>query len=138
MYLIYETATGEPRMELSSSVLAEANLESGEAYIDLTNKAVDTSQILIIGGQVVPKERPQFDPVSYARHLRSGFLADSDWTQVTDTPLPEEVKQEWARYRQALRDFPAMIAAIAENEESARNVGSEHQVEDLLPNPPVD
>jgi hypothetical protein len=33
-------------------------------------------------------------------------LSDSDWTQISDTPLSQEQKQEWADYRQALRDLP--------------------------------
>lgn len=34
---------------------------------------------------------------------RSAFLSSSDWTQLPDVPL--ETKEEWATYRQALRDI---------------------------------
>lgn len=37
------------------------------------------------------------------REKRDLLLAQSDWTQVADTPVD---KQEWATYRQALRDLP--------------------------------
>ena len=49
------------------------------------------------------------------RTQRNQMLSDSDWTQVDDTPLTNTAKQEWAIYRQALRDitkqdgFPASI-----------------------------
>lgn len=136
MYLIYEVETGEPRIEVSSMTLAEANLGEGEAYIELENEDIDTDRILVLSGQIVPKEKPAFDPVRFARHVRSGFLADTDWTQVTDNSLSGEIRQAWASYRQELRDFPAKIAAIAADEELAGNVSTMHQVEELLPTPP--
>ena len=136
MYLIYEIATGEPRMGVSSAGLAEANLNDGEAYIDLSEETVDPGKILIVDGQVVPKEPRVFNPVRFARHLRAGFLTDTDWTQVTDNSLPTEMRQAWVTYRQELRDFPATIAAIAANEELAGNVNTRIKVEELLPTPP--
>jgi hypothetical protein len=41
------------------------------------------------------------------RKHRNRLLAQSDWTQTTDSPLTDAKKQEWATYRQALRDHPA-------------------------------
>ena len=35
---------------------------------------------------------------------RNRLLAESDWTQLPDTPID---RQAWANYRQPLRDFPA-------------------------------
>lgn len=37
------------------------------------------------------------------RSERNKLLADSDWTQVIDSPVN---RQAWAEYRQALRDLP--------------------------------
>lgn len=37
------------------------------------------------------------------RKLRNDLLKDSDWTQVLDAPIN---KDEWATYRQQLRDIP--------------------------------
>lgn len=39
------------------------------------------------------------------REERNRLLAESDWTQFTDSPLTSEQKAEWATYRQALRDI---------------------------------
>ena len=41
------------------------------------------------------------------RTLRDGMLKDSDWTQFVDSPLSDEKKNEWAVYRQLLRDIPS-------------------------------
>jgi hypothetical protein len=37
------------------------------------------------------------------RATRDQLLADSDWTQMNDSPLTNEVKTAWATYRQELR-----------------------------------
>jgi hypothetical protein len=41
------------------------------------------------------------------RTKRNFLLAESDWTQSTDTQLSDEDKASWATYRQELRDLPA-------------------------------
>ena len=38
---------------------------------------------------------------------RDEKLAESDWTQVPDSPLSDSKKTEWQTYRQALRDIPS-------------------------------
>ena len=43
------------------------------------------------------------------RIQRNGLLFTSDWTQFTDVNLSN--KQEWATYRQALRDIPQNVGA---------------------------
>ena len=39
------------------------------------------------------------------RMKRDTLLAQSDWTQMPDSPLSEETKAAWATYRQGLRDI---------------------------------
>lgn len=41
------------------------------------------------------------------RQERNKSLLNSDWTQLPDSPLTEAERQEWATYRQALRDLPS-------------------------------
>ena len=43
------------------------------------------------------------------RNERDYLLKQSDWTQMPDSPLTEEKKQEWQTYRQALRDLPQTV-----------------------------
>lgn len=38
------------------------------------------------------------------RIIRDRLLVESDWTQLPDAPVD---RAAWAKYRQALRDFPA-------------------------------
>jgi len=40
------------------------------------------------------------------RAERNALISECDWTQLDDTPLTESKKQEWATYRQELRDIP--------------------------------
>ena len=39
------------------------------------------------------------------RYNRDRLLADSDWTQLADSPLSSSKKTEWVTYRQSLRDL---------------------------------
>ena len=39
------------------------------------------------------------------RNARNKLLAESDWTQLEDSPVDKEA---WANYRQELRDAPAV------------------------------
>ncbi len=39
------------------------------------------------------------------RQRRNKLLADTDWTQMPDSPLSDEEKPLWAKHRAALRDI---------------------------------
>lgn len=43
---------------------------------------------------------------NFIDHVRKYLLSESDWTQLPDSPLSLEKKQQWANYRQTLRDMP--------------------------------
>ena len=47
----------------------------------------------------------QNDILENLRTARNSLLTESDWTQVEDSPLPEEKKEAWKNYRQELRDL---------------------------------
>ena len=51
---------------------------------------------------------------SRVRSERDGSLAGCDWTQVSDSPLTDEKKAEWAAYRQELRDLPSVHSKVSE------------------------
>lgn len=134
MYTIYNIETGVIRCQQTGS-LAELQLDlgEGEAYLegnlDIENKRV-------VDGALVDVEQPAFDPVATARYLRTGFLAETDWTQTADSPLAAEQKTAWAHYRQELRDFPAKVAEVAADQDRAVHVSFIELVEELLPTPP--
>jgi len=46
------------------------------------------------------------------RTARNGRLRQSDWTQMSDSPLNGEQKAAWAAYRQELRDLPENCSGI--------------------------
>jgi hypothetical protein len=48
--------------------------------------------------------RPE-DPLVGVRAERNRLLSVTDWTQVGDSPLTQEKRDEWKVYRQALRDM---------------------------------
>lgn len=52
---------------------------------------------------------------SQVRNQRDQLLAQSDWTQMADSPLTAEQKAVWAAYRQQLRDLPTNIASDNKN-----------------------
>lgn len=47
--------------------------------------------------------------VARVRSERNELLNQSDWTQLPDSPLTSAKKQEWAQYRQQLRDFMGTV-----------------------------
>jgi len=62
--------------------------------------------------QTVTNDQDQADADALAsswerlRTERNALLVSSDWTQGADSPLSDEVKAEWAVYREELRDLP--------------------------------
>lgn len=43
------------------------------------------------------------------RNIRGFMLSESDWTQVADSPLDAQVKEEWRLWRQEMRDVTNVI-----------------------------
>jgi hypothetical protein len=48
---------------------------------------------------------------SGVRNQRNGFLRNSDWTQLADSPVDSTL---WVAYRQSLRDLPAAYSRVSE------------------------
>jgi hypothetical protein len=53
-----------------------------------------------------PSESQAMDNV---RSYRNQLLAESDWTQIADSPLSDTQRLVWRVYRQQLRDYPSLI-----------------------------
>lgn len=135
MYIIYDTATGNPRMSVNSLSLADTNLQDGEAYIRAPENYDLRKAVRVIDGEVVQQPAPEIIPLLFARQIRSSLLASSDWTQVADVALTDTKKAEWASYRQQLRDFPQTVTS---NLGDAFNDAEYKKafIEALLPEPP--
>ena len=51
---------------------------------------------------------------SHVRAQRNSMLAGCDWTQIADAALGAHTAEEWATYRQELRDLPAGFSKVSE------------------------
>lgn len=51
------------------------------------------------------------------RAIRNKILQNTDWTQLTNSPLSDSQKTEWNTYRQSLRDLPASNKDITDIED---------------------
>jgi hypothetical protein len=54
---------------------------------------------------------PEVDRMKRFREQRQMLLGQSDWTQLPDNALSKEKREEWKKYRQALRDIPQRYAS---------------------------
>jgi len=51
---------------------------------------------------------------SMVRSQRNNMLSVCDWTQLADASLGAHTAEEWATYRQELRDIPATYSKVSE------------------------
>ncbi len=56
-------------------------------------------------------------PAAALRFERNMRLAECDWTRMDDNGLSTSKKNEWATYRQALRDLPASANPTLDDDE---------------------
>ncbi len=52
--------------------------------------------------------------MSMVRSQRDGMLRSTDWTQVGDAALGDHTAEEYAEWRQALRDLPSVYSRVSE------------------------
>lgn len=105
-YTKYNAETGEVEYTFSGTpedaALNTPNIEGhypSEEYTVVNGVAVRKSDAEIA------QRQDEFAWLGF-KNKRNGYLSDSDWTQAIDSPLTDDKKQEWATYRQALRDLP--------------------------------
>jgi hypothetical protein len=67
-----------------------------------------------------------------ARARRDRALAATDWTMLPDAQLSEAKRKLWAEHRQALRDLPKKLEAMASDAKSADDI----DLASLFPQPP--
>ena len=51
---------------------------------------------------------------STVRMNRDNLLRSTDWTQIADASLGAHTVEEWATYRQELRDLPSKYSKVSE------------------------
>ena len=106
-YTTYNTETGEILESGSTNVaLSEIPLQEGQSIIE---GIYDVDNYKIIDGSPIEQS---IDFWITIRLQRNELLKQSDWTQVNDCPLSDSKKQEWATYRQSLRDLPSTNQSV--------------------------
>lgn len=90
-------------------------VENNVSYDNTTHKLVETAPY-IENGSVLTVKAVEMDNAEKeelksmfgksVRLVRNQKLKDSDWTQLADATLSAETIQQWATYRQSLRDIP--------------------------------
>lgn len=102
-YTTYNSTTGEILESGATNVaLSEIPLQEGQSIIE---GIYDVETYKIIDGEAVEQVVNFFPTI---RIKRNQLLKESDWTQLNDCPLSDAKKQEWATYRQELRDLPSL------------------------------
>lgn len=135
-YLIFENGqtVAKKRIQVTEDEAAGTLLE-GQFLVEASESNTPVDLFCYIDDEV--KERPsmthewidgdwvesrtaaeiQAEAMSRARYHRDALLEQSDWTQMSDSPLSTAKKAEWATYRQALRDMPASNSDVTDESE---------------------
>jgi len=94
-------------------------MAEGKEMVSISNekaKQVEASSdpLFLVEGNLLTREEKLFNYNHEAikeslRPERNRLLAESDWTQLNDSPLAEDDVSSWAKYRQKLRDLTENI-----------------------------
>ena len=109
-FTIYKTDTGEILSNgTTNASIEDFILEDGQSIIE---GIYEVSEYKIIDASPIEQSIDFWETI---RLQRNELLNQSDWTQLNDSPLSDSKKQEWATYRQSLRDLPS-------NNQSVNNI----------------
>ncbi len=105
--------TGDYQISVRDGVEQDANGNWVEKYVardmftDTTEDGVTTTK-----AEHEAAYQATLDATTAEGHraIRNKLLADTDWTQMNDSPLANDVKTQWATYRQELRDMSDLDA----------------------------
>jgi hypothetical protein len=101
--------TEERAIELQGIMVSEGHPEA--FYVDMPTGdigplVVDPVAKTVIRDEDIGNADLLAENLATLRRNRNTKLTESDWTQGADSPLSDEVKAEWAVYREELRDLP--------------------------------
>jgi hypothetical protein len=92
----------ELREMFRTSLISHKSANELGEYIEYTEEELDTKV-----NEMIDFEKNNIVRWVELRESRNRRLLNCDWTQISDAPITEELKSEWAIYRQALRDLPS-------------------------------
>jgi hypothetical protein len=90
------TPTDQPTVDHTQNLTRGAEKLPDGSYAETWTAAAASTE------EIAERTANKADSV---RFTRDEALKNSDWTQLPDSPLSAEKKQEWATYRQQLRDL---------------------------------
>lgn len=82
---------------------------SADEHAELIEAQAQGARIVFSDGNLAADFNPAPKTWGRIRIERDKLLRDSDWTQMPDSPLNDELRAQWAAYRQALRDLPETV-----------------------------
>ena len=105
---------GDYQVSVRDGVVQDANGNWVESYVarDMFQDTTDEDGVTTTKAEHEAAYQAGLDAKVAEGHrtTRNKLLADSDWTQMNDSPLTNEVKTAWATYRQELRDLSDLDA----------------------------
>jgi len=100
---------GDYQVSVRDGVVQDANGNWVENYVarDMFADTTDEDGVTTTKAEHEAAYQADLDAKTAEGHrtTRNKLLADSDWTQMNDSPLSNEDKTAWATYRQELRDM---------------------------------
>ena len=100
---------GAYQVSVRDGVVQDANGNWVENYVarDMFSDTTDDEGVTTTKAEHEAAYQAGLDAKTAEGHrtTRNKLLADSDWTQMNDSPLTNEAKTAWATYRQELRDM---------------------------------
>jgi len=107
-------AVGAYQISVRDGVEQDANGNWVEKYVakDMFSDTTDEDGKKTTKAQHEAAYQAGLDATTAEGHrvTRNKLLADTDWTQMNDSPLSNEDKTSWATYRQELRDLSDLDA----------------------------
>ena len=105
---------GAYQVSVRDGVVQDANGNWVENYVarDMFSDTTDEDGVTTTKAEHEAAYQAGLDAKTAEGHrtTRDKLLADTDWTQMNDSPLTNEQKTAWATYRQELRDISDLDA----------------------------
>ena len=108
-YILYNTSEIVGRISCSEHDIEQNR--NGNNYTVDSFEGHEIAELKVVNGLIQLKSSSEIstqkdaDNLASIRSKRNNLLSESDWTQVTDNPLTDAQRQDWAAYRQNLRNI---------------------------------
>ena len=99
------------------SDLSLQELRDGEFILEASYAPNKKVQDGVLVDATPDTEELNAEAMKELRAIRNKILQNTDWTQLTNSPLSDSQKTEWITYRQSLRDLPASNKDITDIED---------------------